>query len=60
MHELRELSMFRSPAQVQDEFHNVKGSLCIRSAKVETYLDVGCEAVYQECQFYLEAQLGSQ
>lgn len=52
--------MFRSPAQVQDEFHSIKGSLCILSAQVETYLDVSCEALYQECQFYLEAQLGSQ
>lgn len=59
MHELRKLSMFRSPALVQDEFHNIKGSLCILSAQVETYLDVSCEAVYQECQFCLEAQLGS-
>lgn len=60
MHELRKLGMFRSPAQMQDEFHNIKGSLCILSAQVKTFLDISCEAIYQECQFYLEAQLGSQ
>lgn len=54
------LGLFRPPARVQHEFHNIKGSLCILSGQVETYLDVSYEAVYQECQFYLEAQLGPQ